>query len=322
MDEGDTRQNGKNMRPEYFFWTALLIGALLFVPTPEEDTRVPPHALPAGAGAAGTEETVDPYAALRLTARAAIVYDARRGAVRYAYNADEVRPLASLTKLVTAATALSLIPSTTEITVTSLAIAEEGESGFLAGERWLLRDLISLMLLESSNDAARAVATGAGMVAAGVENEEAGRAFFIDRMNEQVRAQGLLSTYFLNESDETERLGGAYGTARELAYILADALTEFPEAFTATRFEALVVPDEVARPRTVRNTNHDTDRFPLLIASKTGYTDLAGGNLALAFDAGFNRPIIVVALGGTRAGRFTDAEALVWATLEQLTENP
>ena len=69
-----------------------------------------------------------------------------------------------------------------------------------------------------------------------------------------------------------------------------------------------------------RNTNQETGKFPLLIASKTGYTDLAGGNLALAFDAGFNRPIIIVVLGSSYEGRFADAEKLVWATLAYLAQ--
>ena len=59
----------------------------------------------------------------------------------------------------------------------------------------------------------------------------------------------------------------------------------------------------------------------MLIASKTGYTDLAGGNLVIAFDAGFNHPIIVSVLGSTIDGRFTDAEALVWAALAYLQNN-
>jgi D-alanyl-D-alanine carboxypeptidase len=67
-----------------------------------------------------------------------------------------------------------------------------------------------------------------------------------------------------------------------------------------------------------RNTNRETGKFPLLLASKTGYTDLAGGNLALAFDAGFNHPIVVVVLGSSYDGRFADAEKLVWSTLEYL----
>ena len=47
--------------------------------------------------------------------------------------------------------------------------------------------------------------------------------------------------------------------------------------------------------------------------SKTGFTDLAGGNLALVFDAGIEHPIAVVVLGSSKKERFTDASALVAA---------
>jgi D-alanyl-D-alanine carboxypeptidase len=56
-----------------------------------------------------------------------------------------------------------------------------------------------------------------------------------------------------------------------------------------------------------------------LIASKTGYTDLAGGNLAVAFDAGVNRPIVIAVLGSSREERFSDVEKLASAVLLELT---
>jgi D-alanyl-D-alanine carboxypeptidase len=51
--------------------------------------------------------------------------------------------------------------------------------------------------------------------------------------------------------------------------------------------------------------------------SKTGYTDLAGGNLAVVFDAGIGHPVAVVVLGSTKEERFTDVQRLVRATSAQ-----
>ena len=62
------------------------------------------------------------------------------------------------------------------------------------------------------------------------------------------------------------------------------------------------------------NTNYYLSRIPGLIGSKTGYTDLAGGNLVVAFNAGLDRPVIVTVLGSTRHDRFTDVQKLVDAT--------
>ncbi len=67
------------------------------------------------------------------------------------------------------------------------------------------------------------------------------------------------------------------------------------------------------------NTNDIVSRIPNLIGSKTGYTDLAGGNLTVAFDAGFDRPIIITVLGSSREERFTDVLKLVNAVQEAVT---
>ena len=55
-----------------------------------------------------------------------------------------------------------------------------------------------------------------------------------------------------------------------------------------------------------------------MLASKTGFTDLAGGNLAVAFNAGLLRPVVVVVLGSTRDEREEDVQKLIHATLVTL----
>ena len=67
-----------------------------------------------------------------------------------------------------------------------------------------------------------------------------------------------------------------------------------------------------------QNTNDALYLIPNLLASKTGYTDLAGGNLTIAYDAGFNRPIIVTVLGSTQQERFSDVVRLVEAVQSDL----
>ena len=68
------------------------------------------------------------------------------------------------------------------------------------------------------------------------------------------------------------------------------------------------------------NTNEVIYAIPNLLGSKTGFTDLAGGNLTIAFDAGLNRPIIVTVLGSTREERFSDVVGLVNAVRENINE--
>ena len=56
------------------------------------------------------------------------------------------------------------------------------------------------------------------------------------------------------------------------------------------------------------------------MASKTGFTNLAGGNLAIIFDAGFMHPMTIVVLGSSAEGRFSDVVKLAKITLEKLSE--
>jgi len=55
---------------------------------------------------------------------------------------------------------------------------------------------------------------------------------------------------------------------------------------------------------------------PGFIAGKTGYTDLAGGNLVVVFDVEPGQPLIAVALGSTQEGRFSDIRALINAAYQ------
>ena len=96
-------------------------------------------------------------------------------------------------------------------------------------------------------------------------------------------------------------------------------LTSHPEILEATKYPTLSISSSKA-PHISQNTDKDIVIIPGLIASKTVYTDLAGGNLAVAFDASVGHPIIVVVLGSTEAGRFTDVATLVKTSLKYIRE--
>ncbi len=309
-------------RPEYFFWSAALLAFILFIQAGGEPSPSSDESLTAGVATARVEKKADPFSLISLEAKSAAVYDVRNDIFLYDRMGDIPRPLASITKIMTAVTALSLVPDGTLITITPEALKQEGDTGLRADEAWPIKDLLRFMLLESSNDAAYAISSTVGSIGASVENPEFGRGFFIARMNQQAKEMDLTSTYFLNESglDISDTAPGSVSTAREVSYLLARSFTRYPFIFQSTRLGELTFHNENGDERIATNTNKDTEKVPLLIASKTGYTDLAGGNLVIAFEAGFDYPIIVSVLGSTMDGRFTDAEKLVWATLEFLEQ--
>ncbi len=133
---------------------------------------------------------------------------------------------------------------------------------------------------------------------------------FIDLMNKKAEELNLNQTYFLNETglDISKELSGAYGSANDVVKLISYALKNNPDLFEATTNNLAT------------NTNLYASTTTLLIASKTGLTDLAGGNLAIVFDAGFNHPIISVVLGSSEKGRFTDTQKLIEATFRYLTK--
>lgn len=307
------------MQPEYFFWGAVLVACMLFLNAPS--SSAPGNTTVAAvAGALEGEPAVHPFDSVDLIAKAAAVYDATTHTFLFEKNATTSLPLASVTKVMTGTLALSLVPETTILTISDDAIRQEGDSHLSVGEKWVLRDLLTFMLLESSNDSAYAVSSSVGAVAKGVDDLTEGRDFFIAEMNRSARERGLTATVFRSESglDVSTTTAGALSSAADTTKMLAEAIELFPHIFTETRLSALSIPNEEGVVRDARNTNHSIDKLPLLIASKTGYTDLAGGNLVIAFNAGFNHPIIIAVLGSTVSGRFEDVEKLVWATLDSL----
>ena len=59
-------------------------------------------------------------------------------------------------------------------------------------------------------------------------------------------------------------------------------------------------------------------QIPRVLASKTGTTDLAGGNLAIIFKPNPTKTVVAVVLGSTPAGRFSDMLKLTKDTISQL----
>lgn len=256
----------------------------------------------------------DPFVKLNLVARSAIVLDIKTGEIIYAKNIHEKLPLASITKVMTALVAENLMPlsENTVITITPEDLRAEGDSGLDAGQIWKLKDLMDFSLIVSSNDGVRAIA---GVAAATSQKD------FIEAMNQQASDLELDQTKFKNESglDLPDNGGaGAQGSAENVARLFAYIYENKPELLEATKQASTSLKPENNDPHFITNTNEVINQIPGIIASKTGYTDLSGGNLAVIFDRGLNQPAVAVVLGSTQQGRFTDMIALTKTSIEDL----
>lgn len=254
-----------------------------------------------------------------LKASAVYVFDIKENELLYASNENKKMPLASLTKLMVATVVYDLdLPKDLGVEVTKEALSQEGDSKLLSGEFWKLKDLLDFALIESSNDATRAVALGIMPFIEKNNDEKKGIDLFIKAMNKKANEMGLSETYFLNDTglDLSTEVSGGYGSARDVAAIINYLYFKHPEALELTNFSEKNFYSLNKIKHQAENTDTVLDKIPLVLASKTGYTELAGGNFAVIFDVGYNHPVTAVVLGSTEEGRFEDVEVIAKAVYD------
>jgi len=253
-----------------------------------------------------------------IVAESAFVWDVRGQRILYEKNPDRILPLASVTKLMTALLAHELIAGDKNTVISSDAIRQEGSSGLAPGEVLTAERLREIALISSSNDAAYALAASVGALLG--DNDPTQQ--FVYAMNIKADELDLNSLEFKNTTglDLTLTEPGAVGSARDVSFLMEHIVSNYPEIIDSTQKPTTRVYNQAGAFHEVSNTNEALNQIPNLLGSKTGYTDLAGGNLTIAFDAGLNRPIIVTVLSSTRNDRFSDVLKLVLAVQESIVK--
>ncbi|PIR86437.1 hypothetical protein COU13_00960 [Candidatus Kaiserbacteria bacterium CG10_big_fil_rev_8_21_14_0_10_43_70] len=266
--------------------------------------------------ASAPEAKFNYFSNVQLIASAAIVYDVEKKEVLFHKNAGKQLPLASVTKLMLVSVADEVLDPDTPVTITERSLSREGDSGLFENEIWRAQDLMDFTLIESSNDGAEALSEASEIrIRAKYLNAPTNEAT-IWRMNEKAKELSLRQTYFTDASglDESETMASAYGSARDVAQLILHILRETPELLFATAKNGMLLRSTNGGVHQTNNTNDALGEIPGLIGGKTGFTDLAGGNLAIVFDVGLRRPIIAVVLNSTQEGRFDDMKKLVDAS--------
>lgn len=241
----------------------------------------------------GTYATLSSAKAPKVTALSYLVADLDSGDVILEKNKDLVRPIASITKLMTAIVSLEIINQFNETTISKRAADTYGAQGNLyAGEVIMVRDLLYPLLLESSNDAAEAIA------------EVVGRNYFIETMNEKADAMGLDATEF---DDASGLSANNVSTAHDLF-----ELSRYLQHYKRYVFDVTTRQEQEVGTRTWQNTSRFRNDEEY-IGGKNGYTDEAMHTLIAMFElplAEFeNRNIAIILLGSQN--REEDARALL-----------
>lgn len=248
---------------------------------------------------------------VEVRAKSAYVWDIKEQRLLYEKNANEKLPLASITKLMTALVAYELVSNDTEVVVNEVASSQESGGYIKEGEVFKTKDLADFALISSYNSAAYALANSVG--------EQLGDrdpvAQFVAGMNIKASELELESLEFHNPTglDMNEEMAGAYGSAKDVSRLVEYIFFNYPEILSPTIIGSTRIYNESGQYHDASNTNDILNQLPNILGSKTGYTDLAGGNLTVVINIGLDHPILITVLGSTINGRFSDVKLLAEA---------
>jgi D-alanyl-D-alanine carboxypeptidase (penicillin-binding protein 5/6) len=237
-----------------------------------------------------------------IDANAAILYDLDTGSYLYEKNIDIKVPIASLTKLLSVLVVQDLFDAREVVTVASGSVRVDGQKQTLYdNERITVGNLVSMMLVESSNDAAYALADYSRT--RGID--------FIARMNAKAAELGMRDCLFTDPAGLDDN---AYCTVRDLVRLVRSALRTAPQIWPIMAIKELqVVSADGVIAHTVKSTDELLGQVPGIIGGKTGNTDGALGCLLLVVKIAPEDATLISIVVGSRT-RFSDTRTLIpWA---------
>ena len=263
-------------------------------PVPAQDLQREVGPLPAPAGASRVDLAQPSLMGdlrLKRGPKAGLAFDLADGAILWRRNATAVRPIASLTKIMTALLAVERFEPSDSVRITRVSDEVGGSrmSGLKPGRHVRANVLLKALLIASSNNAAVALAV------AGAGSERA----WVGLMNKRARLLGLTCTHFVDAHGLDRRNRSC---AADLAALTMRAMNESRIARIARKSYARVWPG-AGQKLTLYTTNHLLrERYPGAIGLKTGYTGPAGYCLVAIVERG-SRRIGIVLLGSRNAFR-------------------
>jgi len=202
-------------------------------------------------------------------------------------NSEDLLPMASLTKLMTAIVAYKNYNLEDKITMgPKVNDWPDSSKRFIPGTSFKIGELLRALLIESNNDAAMALAGKMGL-----DN-------FVAMMNGEAKELGIITTYYdnpvgIDPSSKKEIIN--YSTAKELLILAREIINNYPEILETTSLPRY---DIKTSSGSYNHTAVSTDKFlsdenekllcqgePLkILGGKTGSTDLSKKNLLLIIE--------------------------------------
>ena len=236
-----------------------------------------------------------------LKSAGVLVLDPTTGQTLYSKNADEVTPIASITKVMTAMVVLDAklpLDEAIQITGDDIDLLKNTKSRLPIGSHFRRDDLMRLALMASDNRAASALG----------RNYPGGLTAFVDAMNLKARELGLTHTRFVDSSGLAP---GNVSSAGDLGMMVV-AASSYPliREYSTTEAVNVTLPDS-KRKLSFVNTNRLVRGSEWQIGlSKTGYISESG--LCLVMQAMIaNQPVVIVLLDSWgRLTRIGDANRI------------
>jgi len=231
-----------------------------------------------------------------LSSSGVVIMDAKSGQQIFGRQQTVRRPMASITKLMTALMIVENHELDDVVTIPSEVEDVEGNVAHLTpGERFTVEDLLSALLISSANDAAYALATF----------DSTTEASFVFDMNLRAKALGLKATSFANPSglDHPRQ----WSTPKDIAWLTMFALRH-PEIRERMGKSGEVVYSKEGTAVPLSHTHAMLHTNSAIIGGKTGTTDAAGQCLVSVVEHG-EREYIVVLLNSLR--RYGDMKSIL-----------
>lgn len=266
---------------------------------------------------------------LKLYATSAVLIDGSNGRVLYGKNENKVMPMASTTKVMTLIIALEYGNPDDVVTFSKYAASQpDVQMNAKAGEQYCLRDLLYVMMMQSYNDVAVAVAeyvadkhiNGAQetdvVKERSTDESKALIHFFAGLMNNKAKSLGCVDTYFItpNGLDDQDDEGEHSTTAYELALICAYAVSKQDVIDICTTRQYSFSELNNKRNVSVGTTDRFLDMVSGAVGLKTGFTGKAGYCFAGAVKKD-GKILISVVLGSgwppNKSYKWTDTKILM-----------
>jgi serine-type D-Ala-D-Ala endopeptidase (penicillin-binding protein 7) len=279
---------------------AVVIGSMMLAYTGRVEGAATEGASQAAHGAKLANAVRSRRGGPQLKSNVALVLDAARGETLYAKRSDQVAPIASITKLMTAMVVLDAqcpLGDAIEIDRADVDIRKHSHSRLPVGERLGRGELLWVALMASENRAAAALA----------RTYPGGTTACLEAMNRKARELGMLRTHF---ADATGLSGENVSSAEDLSrMVLAAAAYPAIREATTSSFHSVTL----SNGRVLEFHNSDglvNNKTWTIGLSKTGYINEAGRCLVLQAEIAARQVVIVLLDSWGKYTRLGDANRI------------